>query len=74
MENSRSMIFVCMNCMNENVWINVNDVQKAQGDDFLFEAHRDFLDIHYVISGEERFAYALIDSLKTEKEYVKADD
>ena len=60
--------------IDENAWINVNDVQKEQGEDFLFEDHKKYLDIHYVIKGEEQFAYSVIDSLDSEKEYNDADD
>jgi len=60
--------------IDENVWINVNDIQKKQEEGFLFEAHKDFIDIHYVVAGSEQFAYSLIDSLCTEKEYSEVDD
>ena len=41
---------------------------KAPGD-ALFEAHRQYLDIHITLSGEEWFGHALISSLQEEKPY-----
>lgn len=53
----------------ENAWITVSEIKKKQEQDFLFEAHRKYLDIHYVISGEERMAYASLDVLAVCKSY-----
>ncbi len=39
-----------------------------------FEAHRDYLDIHYVISGSECVGYADIDKLTVEREYDAEGD
>ena len=40
----------------------------------MFEAHRDFIDIHYILSGTEVFGYSKVDSLKTTKEYDQDAD
>lgn len=55
--------------INENVRINVGEVENAQKEGYLFEAHRDYIDVHYVLCGEEKLAYAEIDKMKTAKEY-----
>ena len=33
------------------------------------EAHKEFIDIHYILSGTEKFGYANISNLKTAKSY-----
>ena len=38
--------------INENMYINVQTYQTKE--DALFEAHRDYIDIQYVIEGEEQ--------------------
>lgn len=40
----------------------------------MFEAHRDFIDIHFILSGSEVFGYSKVDSLKITKEYDKDAD
>ena len=40
----------------------------------VFEAHKRFVDIHYILSGEEKFGYANIDRLKTKQPYNAMDD
>lgn len=39
-----------------------------------FEAHRDSIDIHYILSGAEEFGYAKEGSLTTTKEYDQKED
>lgn len=58
----------------ENVWVNVVEVQEQQGHAKVFEAHRQFLDIHYIVSGEVKFGYSNIDRLKTKEPYNVATD
>ena len=60
--------------INENVWININNAPTEQGDCFIFEAHRDFIDIHYITEGEEEFVCAPCDGLELTKEYDKKED
>ncbi len=56
------------------VWANVIEVGDIAGGNQFFEAHRKFIDIHYILSGEELFGYSNIDCLETKQEYVDADD
>ena len=44
------------------------------GTEKLIEAHRDYLDIHYVISGSECVGYSDIDKLTVEREYDAEGD
>lgn len=39
-----------------------------------FEAHRKYIDIHYIIEGTEQFGYANIDTLMPATEYNETDD
>ncbi len=39
-----------------------------------FEAHRKYIDIHYVVEGEERFGYAHVDRLKPMTDYDEKED
>ena len=40
----------------------------------MFEAHKDYLDIHYCIEGSEGIGYANIDTLTPETEYDSEND
>ena len=49
------------------------DLDK-NGNPRAFEAHRDYLDIHFVISGEEGMGYADVDRLSVIREYDESAD
>lgn len=55
-------------------WINFAEIDKAASGEKLFEAHRDFLDLHFVIEGEETFGYSDISRLTEEKSYDAEGD
>ena len=58
-----------------DVWVNGAAVfTDPANPDKDAEAHRKFLGIHYVISGEEVLGYAEISTLKTTKAYNEAGD
>ena len=57
-----------------NVWVNAPSVANIIDAPRVFEAHRDFIDIHYIVSGAETFGYANVDRLETIKEYDAVDD
>lgn len=48
--------------------------KDSNGNDRSAEAHREYADIHYVISGDEGVGYANIESLKPICEYNSAQD
>lgn len=58
----------------DNVWANVIEINHVPNNAKVFEAHREFLDIHYILSGEEKFGYANIDRLRTKQPYNAVDD
>ena len=53
-----------------NVWIGVTDFAATpERDEVLFEAHRDFIDIHCILSGKEEFGYANVEKLASVTPY-----
>jgi len=52
----------------------VQDYETRSQDVSMFEAHRKYIDIQYVVSGRERMGYALLETLHTTKEYSADDD
>ena len=48
--------------------------EASEGKEIVLEAHRDYLDIHYVIDGSESIGYADIDTLEATTDYNKEDD
>ena len=55
-------------------WVAVSSSENAPPCDRKFEAHKKFLDIHFVIEGEETFVFANADELMPETEYNEAED
>ena len=48
--------------------------EDSTGKKKVFEAHRKYIDLHYIIDGTEQFGYANIDTLTPAGEYNEADD
>ena len=57
-----------------NVWINAPATVSIPEGHRVFEAHRDFIDVHYILSGSETFGYSNVDRLTTTREYDKEAD
>ena len=58
-----------------NVWINVQHFgDKAPSADPKFEEHRNFIDIHYIVYGEEKFGYNNLDRLTVTVPYDEKRD
>ena len=57
-----------------NVWVNPPAKTTIAPAPRFYEAHRDFIDIHCILTGAETFGYANIDRLETVKTYDQADD
>lgn len=55
-------------------WINFAEFNEIASGEKQFEAHKDFLDLHFVIEGEEKFGYADIKRLTETKMYDKEND
>lgn len=56
----------------------ISVIQKSDtfvdGEPKCFEAHRENIDIHYVVQGEERFGFAHVDTLVPQNEYNEEGD
>ena len=61
--------------LNEGVaWVSISATDYPPDGERQFEAHRNFLDIHFVLAGEESFAYADVDTLTPITEYNLQED
>ena len=54
--------------------LKTSDLDNEGNEKSILEGHRDWLDIHYVISGSEGVGYAHIDTLTPTTEYHKDED
>lgn len=55
-------------------WINIAEFDSIEAGEKPLEAHKDFLDIHFIISGEEKFGYADIERVSETKAYDTEND
>ena len=55
-------------------WVNIAEFDEVSDGEKQFEAHRYFLDIHFIISGEEKFGYADIEKLCETQAYDAEND
>lgn len=58
--------------INDYMYVNVETYQTKE--DALFEAHRDYIDIQYIISGEEKIGVARYSDCKENIPYDKERD
>lgn len=74
--------------LNENL-VDEDGIQNIQGEDIyasnqtittipreegVFEAHREYIDLHYCIAGDERIEWALTHTLQTKEDFNTAKD
>lgn len=55
-------------------WINIAEFDEIAPGEKLFEVHKNFLDLHFIINGEEEFGYADIKTLTESKPYDEEND
>lgn len=55
-----------------DAWVNAPITPKGNGKNF--EAHKKFIDIHYIISGSEVFGYSEVNRLEVTKEFDVEND
>ncbi|MBC2851969.1 YhcH/YjgK/YiaL family protein [Cetobacterium sp. 8H] len=58
----------------DNVFFNLQECKTKVLDECFFEGHKNYIDIHVVIDGEEGIGYSLRDSLKEKTEYNSESD
>ena len=57
----------------DSIYVNVMEYETTQPENRIWEAHRQYLDVHVVLSGEEQLDTNFISNMQ-QKEYVPADD
>lgn len=58
----------------DDLFYNLVEVDTRELKDCFFETHKDYIDIHVVVEGEEGIGYSLQEELTAETEYDKASD
>lgn len=58
----------------DKLFVNVVCGETKPLDGFQYEAHKQYLDLQYIIEGSEVMVYAPLDGLKRESEYDEAKD
>ncbi len=58
----------------DNVYFEVVEIETAESDKKLFEAHKNHIDIHITLEGEEWFGYAPVKDMKEAQEYNAEKD
>ena len=59
---------------NDDVYVNVTETSPKSKDEVLFEAHKNYADIHCVVSGQEQIGIAPYASAVLKKDYDPAKD
>lgn len=59
---------------NENLYVNVVSYETKQDFDGIFESHRDYIDLHVLVQGEETIYYGDRKEMSITKEYDKSGD
>ena len=57
-----------------NVIVHGSVVEATPEGPRQFEAHKEYIDVHYILQGEETYVYANLDELTPATEYDEADD
>ena len=57
----------------DSVYVNVMEYETTQPENRVWEAHKKYLDVHVVLSGEEQLDLNFVRNM-AQKEYVPADD
>ena len=57
----------------DNLFINNSEVNAVKQEDQIVEIHRDYIDIHVLLSGKERFGWLPAEKLKTVQIPFKED-
>ena len=59
---------------SDNIYANVICTTTTAIEDFKFEAHKKYLDLQYIVKGEEIMIHAFTEDCKITKEYDEKDD
>jgi len=58
----------------DNIFAIVQKYETKNSDDGIWEAHRKYIDIQYMISGAENMGFVIADYLEISEKYNEADD
>ena len=58
----------------DNIFALVSEYETKNLEQGLWEAHRKYIDIQYIISGQEKMGYSCLDNMKTSIEYEEKKD
>lgn len=58
----------------DNIFALINEYQTKSESEGKLEAHRKYIDVQYVITGEELMGYALLDNQTISEPYKEAND
>lgn len=62
------------NIENDTIYALLNEYTTKDSKGCLLEAHRKYIDVQYVVEGEEQVGLATLDGQKAVKEYDEKDD
>lgn len=57
----------------ERLYVNIAEYETTTPENRFWEAHKQYLDLHFMIKGEERIDLAFIENME-QKDYVEKDD
>ena len=60
--------------ISDGIYANVQELETKMPHEAKFEAHRQYIDIQYVILGEERMDFSLIENFQTQIAYDEQKD
>jgi biofilm protein TabA len=58
--------------IDDDIYINVMEADTKREN--IFEAHREYIDIHYIIEGEEKILTAPVEKMTVTREYSSGSD
>ena len=58
----------------DNIFFEIHEEITTKPEEKFFEAHKEYLDIHITLTGEEWFGHAMIKQLKEAKPYDESTD
>lgn len=58
--------------IDDDIYINVMEADTKREN--IFEAHREYIDIHYIIEGEEKILTCPVEDMKVTQEYSSGSD
>ena len=64
----------CRRNFNDKVYVNILSLETKENFDGIFESHREYIDLHVIIQGEEKIYYGDRKDMTVTKEYDSQGD